>query len=197
MPECICRPSLLKDCWLSFRPCYFKQLSAPAASSGSPSSFSAPSAMKRSSGSSNSIAAGSAERPAHLSSAAGSAEQPAHLSSNLENKRQKCAQEEKLQTIVAYISFPLKNYNTNAQQRSAMEVIHQAKQTGADVINLAFARPMDINALWDNLETLMKSSAERPAFSYYTHGPLITLFSKNCGKLVSNCLLYTSDAADE
>ena len=58
-------------------------------------------------------------------------------------------------------------------------------QTGADVINLAFARPMDINALWDNLKTLMKSSAERPAFSYYTHGPLITLFTKKCGKLVS------------
>ena len=184
MPECICKPCLLKDCWLSFRPCYFKQLSAPAASSGSPSSFSAPSAMKRSSGSSNFIAAGSAERPAHLSSAAGGAEQPAHLSSNLENKRQKCAQEEKLQTIVAYISFPNKNYNANAQRRSAMEVIHQAKQTGADVINLAFARSMDIDDLWDDIETQMESSAERPPFFYRKQGPLITLFSENCGELV-------------
>ena len=161
MPECICRPCLLKDCWLSFRRCYFKQLSAPAA-------------MKRSFGSLNSIAAGSAERPAHLSSAAGGAEQPAHLSSDLGNKRQRCAQEEKLQTIVTYISFPLKNYNANAQKRSAMEVIRQATQTGADVINLAFARSIDIYALWGDLESQMESSAERPALSYRNNGPVIT-----------------------
>ena len=116
--------------------------------------------------------------PAHLSSAAGSAERPAHPSSDLENKRQKCAQLDKLQTIVVYISFPLKNYNTNAQQRSAMEVIRQATQTGADVINLAFARIMDIDALWNAISTQMESSAERPAFSYRQHGPLITLFLK-------------------
>ena len=56
-------------------------------------SFFAPSAMKRSS--------------KCRSSAAGGAERPAHPSSDLENKRQKCAQLGKLQTIVAYISFPL------------------------------------------------------------------------------------------
>ena len=77
--------------------------------------------MKRSSEYSNlnaagSNAAGSAERPAHLSSSAGSAERPAHPSSDLAvqlgklhpYKRQKCTQLDKLQTIVAYISFLLK-----------------------------------------------------------------------------------------
>ena len=53
--------------------------------------FFAPSAMKRSSG--------SAEQPVHLSSAAAGAERPAHPSSDLEIKRQKCAQLDKLQTI--------------------------------------------------------------------------------------------------
>ena len=91
--------------------------------------FFAPSAMKRSCAS---------------SSAAGGAERPAHPSSDLENKRQKCAQLDKLQTIVVYISFPLKNYNTNAQQQSAMEVIRPATETGADVINLAFARTANV-----------------------------------------------------
>ena len=64
-----------------------------------------------------------------------------------------------------------------------MEVIRQATQ-GADVINLAFARTMDIDNLWEDIESQMESSAERPAFSYRKHGPLITLFSKNCGELV-------------
>ena len=72
-----------------------------------------------------------------------------------------------------------------------MEVIRQATQTGADVINLAFARTMDIDALWEDLETHMESSAERPAFSYRKHGPLITLFSKNCGELVKERKLDT------
>ena len=99
--------------------------------------------MKRSHGSN---AAGSAARPAHLSSAAGGAERPAHPSSDLGSKRQQCAELDKLQAIVAYISSPLKTYTANAQQRSAMEVIRQAKQAGADVINLAFARAMDIDA---------------------------------------------------
>ena len=31
----------------------------------------------------------------------------------------------------------------------------------------------------------MKSSAQRPAFSYRKHGPLITLFSTNYGELLS------------
>ena len=141
----------------------------------------APSAMKRSSECSSfnvagSNAAGSAEQPAHLSSAAGGAERPAHPSSDLENKRQKCEQEDELQTMVVYISFPLKNYKTDAQQQSAMEVIRQATETGADVINLAFARIMDVHALLDAIKTQMESSAERPAFSYRQHGPLITLF---------------------
>ena len=100
--------------------------------------------MKRCSGSSNLIAARSAERHAYHSSAARDTRRPRHLSSDRENKRQKCAQKEKLQTILAYIAYPLKNYNAKAEQRSAMEVIGQAKQAGADVINLAFARSMDI-----------------------------------------------------
>ena len=49
-----------------------------------------------------------------------------------------------------------------------MELIRQAKQTGADVINIAFARSMDIDALCDDLETQMESSAEQPALSYRT-----------------------------
>ena len=125
------------------------------------------------------------KRSCASSSAAGGAERPAHPSSDLENKRQKCAQLDKLQTIVVYISFPLKNYNTNAQPQSAMEVIRQATQTGADVINLAFARIKNIDALWDAVKTQMESSAERPAFSYRKYGTLITLFSKQCGELVS------------
>ena len=63
-----------------------------------------------------------------------------------------------------------------------MDVIRQAMQTGADVINLAFARMMDIDALWDATTTQMESSAERPVSSYRTHGPLITPFFETCGE---------------
>ena len=66
-----------------------------------------------------------------------------------------------------------------------MEVIRQATHTSADVINLAFAGIMDIDPLWVAIKTQMESSAERPAFSYRKHGPLITLFSENCGEPVS------------
>ena len=52
------------------------------------------------------------------------------------------------------------------------------------MINLAFAKSMDIGALWDDLETEMEGSAVRPAFWYRKRGPLITLFCKNCGELV-------------
>ena len=128
--------------------------------------------MKRSPGSSKSIAAGSAERPDHFAS-------------DPENKRQKRAPEEELLTIVAYISFPLKNYNAKAQHRSAMELIRQAKQTGAEVINIAFARSMDIAALWHDLEKQMESSVEQPALSYRAKGPLITRFSENFAELVT------------
>ena len=123
------------------------------------------------------------KRSCASSSAAGGAERPAHPSSDLENKRQKCAQLDKLQTIVAYISFRLQSYTANAQQRSAMEVIRQAK-LHADVINLAFRRTMDLAVLWDDLEKEMESSAEQPAFDYRKNGPLITLFFKNACELV-------------
>ena len=118
------------------------------------------------------------KRSCASSSAAGGAERPAYPSSDLENKRQKCAQQAKLQAIVAYISFPLETH-----QRNAMEVIRQAKLY-ADVINLAFRRTMDLAVLWDDLEKEMESSAEQPAFDYRKNGPLITLFFKNACELV-------------
>ena len=43
---------------------------------------------------------------------------------------------------------------------------------------------MDIDALWENIESHMEGSAERPAYSYRKHGPLLTLFSENCGQLI-------------
>ena len=123
------------------------------------------------------------------STTASSAERPDHPSSGPERKRPKSAQKkDKLLTSVAYISFPLKTYEEhkeNKERRCAMEAIREAKQASADVINIAFARAVDINALWDDLKTEMESSVEQPAFSYRRQGPLITLFSENCGALVS------------
>ena len=50
-----------------------------------------------------------------------------------------------------------------------MEVVRQATQTGADVINLAFARSMDIDDLWDDLETQMVLNGLRSPTAEMVH----------------------------
>ena len=67
-----------------------------------------------------------------------------------------------------------------------MEVISQTKQTGADVINIAFARPIDIHDLRDDLQKQMVSTGDQPEFFYSTRGSLITLFCKKCGELLDD-----------
>ena len=124
--------------------------------------------MKRSSDPVAGNARGSAERCTHSFSASGDAEwcvdslgRSAWLGAEWrtyalrdhENKRRRCVQPSTLETNVAFISFPLKTYTHKAEQGLAIEAIRQVVQSGADVINLAFARSSDIDAFWPNITT--------------------------------------------
>ena len=85
-----------------------------------------------------------------------------------------------LANTIAYISFTSNSYTTNEEHRKAMEVLQEAREANADVINIAFERTADINILWNDIETEMKGYFSR------RQGSLITFFSESCGELVSD-----------
>ena len=114
----------------------------------------------------------------------------AESSAEKQKKRQKLCEEPL--TSVAYITFPPKKYSEKKHRECAMEAIRQTVEARADVINITFANPADIDALKVNLETEMKGSAEQPTLfdylvlknDYRCNGPLMTLFSRRAGTLV-------------
>ena len=142
--------------------------------------------MKRSRRSIESISsADSAEQPdlrLPHSSSAGSAARPARLVAARESKRSRGAESDKLLTTVAYIGFPLLY---PSERRDAMDVIRQVMQTNADVINIAFAKDSDNNAMWKDINAEMQSSVGQPAYFCRYRGPLIIFVSEHCGKLVN------------
>ena len=129
---------------------------------------------------------GSAEQPAD-GAPEGSAEHPAHRSADHNTKRRKCDETCKLQTSVGYLSFPSKNYTTDAQRRQVIDALRKAKDSDLNVIHMGFARDDDIINMWSDLEREIEttSSVEQPAHQYRREGNLLSVWSEKLGTLVS------------
>ena len=66
----------------------------------------------------------------------------------------------------------------------AIEALQQALAVGAEVINMVFQRPLDIDLVWAELCDEMQANDEHPQLEYRRHHKLLTIFSPNCGALM-------------
>ena len=66
----------------------------------------------------------------------------------------------------------------------AIEALQQALAVGAEVINMVFQRPLDIDLVWVELCDEMQANDEHPQLEYRRNHTLLTIFSPNCGALI-------------
>ena len=111
------------------------------------------------------------------------AELPAH---RVSQSAEGGAVEKKLLTSVAYLKlpeYPASLFTEDTVRRAALGVIQQAKEAGADVINIVFDRADDIDFIEKELQAVIQATTQHPGFSYRRVAQLLTLFSPDCGSL--------------
>ena len=117
-------------------------------------------------------------------------EQPCNhrLSGAIGNKRIKREQPDRtLLTSVAYLhlsEITEKALLKGEAHVCAIEALQQALAVGAEVINMVFQRPLDIDLVWVELCDEIQANDEHPQLEYRRNHTLLTIFSPNCGALI-------------
>ena len=132
----------------------------------------------------------SAKRPARSGDVDGKhieCEQPRNhrLFGAIGNRRIKREQPDRtLLTSVAYLHLSEITEKAILKKHLAVGALQQALAVGAEVINMVFQRPLDIDLVWVELCDEMQANDEHPQLEYRRNHTLLTIFSPNCGALI-------------
>ena len=110
------------------------------------------------------------------------------LSGAIGNKRIKCEQPNRtLLTSVAYLHLPEiaeKKFVEGEGHLCAIQGLQQAIAVGAEVINMVFQRPLDIDLTMGELLEEMQANGDHPELDFRRKHTMLTIFSPKCGALI-------------
>ena len=83
---------------------------------------------------------------------------------------------------IEYIAIPSMSFETSEVSRQlAVQALQESVTREIDIINMTFAKPEDIESMWETLKKAMVRSAEQPAYTYHKKHRLLTVYSTKYG----------------